>query len=159
MALSYDVYIYILYDHPGFLSATEQGSPYRDLAEIVHVRTPHSHSAIFTSVQKSHDAPAMSMRVPYDYLKSLQSFLGPKWLSKFLWCPHDQRAVCVRDHAISLGCTCIYRLQACDFFKICQSAELNKIKEATMPVNPYNVDWVSLRWPNGKDALDIVPAS
>ena len=34
-ALSYDVGVYILYDHPGFLSATERGSPYRDFAEIV----------------------------------------------------------------------------------------------------------------------------
>ena len=71
-ALSYDVGVYILYDHPGFLSATERGSPYRDFAEIV--RKPHSCSAIFTiSVKNSHDAPAMSMRAPYDYLKSLHS--------------------------------------------------------------------------------------
>ena len=40
MALSYDVHVcvYILYDHPGFLSATERGSPYRDFAEIVRKR-------------------------------------------------------------------------------------------------------------------------
>ena len=64
-ALSYDVGVYIIYDHPGFLLATERGSPYRDFAEIV--RKPHSHSAIFKiSVHKSHDAPAMSMRAPYD---------------------------------------------------------------------------------------------
>ena len=30
MALSYDLCVFILYDHPGFLSATERGSPYRD---------------------------------------------------------------------------------------------------------------------------------
>ena len=70
MALSCDVCVHILYDHPGFLSATVQGSPYRDFAEIV--RKLHSHSTIFTiSVQKSHDAPALSIRAPYDYLKSL----------------------------------------------------------------------------------------
>ena len=34
-ALRYDVGVYILYDYPGFLSATERGSPYRDFAEIV----------------------------------------------------------------------------------------------------------------------------
>ena len=45
-ALSYDVGVYILYEHPGFLSATIQGTPYRDFAEIV--RKPHSYSAIFT---------------------------------------------------------------------------------------------------------------
>ena len=75
MALSYDVCVYTLCDHPGFLSATVQGSPYRDFAEIV--RKPHSHSTIFMiSVQKSHDAPTMSMRAPYNYLKNLRSFLG-----------------------------------------------------------------------------------
>ena len=26
-------------------------------------------------------------------------------------------------------------------------------------MNPYDDDWVSLRWPNGKDDLDIVRAS
>ena len=44
-------------------------------------------------------------------------------------------------------------------FKIYHSAELNKIVEATMPVNPYDDEWVSLRWPNGKDDLDILRAS
>ena len=73
MALSYDVCVYILCDHPGFLSAREQGNPYRDFAEIV--RKPHSHSAIFTIlVQTLHDAPAMSLRAPSHYLKSLRSY-------------------------------------------------------------------------------------
>ena len=45
------------------------------------------------------------------------------------------------------------------FIKIWNSAELNKTVEATMPVNPYDDDWVSLWWPNGKDDLDIVRAS
>ena len=35
MALSYDVCVYIHNDHPGFLSATERESPYRDFAEVV----------------------------------------------------------------------------------------------------------------------------
>ena len=45
------------------------------------------------------------------------------------------------------------------FFKICHSAELNKIVEAMMPVNPYNDGRVSLQWPHGKGDLDIVQAS
>ena len=116
-ALSYDVGVYILYDHPGFLSATERGSPYRDFADIV--RKPHSHSAIFKiSVHKSHDAPAMSMRAPYDYLKSLRSYYylnSCGVLTISVRCPYA-------DHAINLQC--IYGLWACDFFfKICQSTE------------------------------------
>ena len=61
MALSYDVCVYILYDHPGFLSATERGSPYRDFAE-----KPHSHKKrnFYEILSKSHDALAMSMRAP-----------------------------------------------------------------------------------------------
>ena len=123
MALSYDVCVYILYDHPGFLSVAVQGSPYRDFAEIV--RKPHSHSTIFTiSVQKSHGAPVMSMWAPYDYLKSLRSFLGSIWLSKILWCPHDQRAVPERG---SCDQPAMY-LRATDlqFFKMCHSADLTK---------------------------------
>ena len=59
-----------------FLSVSDWDSPHRDLAEIV--RKQHSHHVIFmTSAQKSHDARAMSLQAPYDYLKSLQSFLGP----------------------------------------------------------------------------------
>ena len=37
------------------------------------------------------------------------------------------------------------------FFKICHRVDLNKIVEAAMPMNPYDDDWVSLWWPNGKD--------
>ena len=45
------------------------------------------------------------------------------------------------------------------FFQICHCAELNKIVEATMPVNPYDDRKVSLRRPHGNDDLDIVGAS
>ena len=45
------------------------------------------------------------------------------------------------------------------FFKTCHSAELNKIVEAKMDVNPYHDCTVSLRWPHGKGDLDIVRAS
>ena len=47
------------------------------------------------------------------------------------------------------------------FFQNLSECRVNKIVDATctMPVNPYDDDWVSLRWPNGKDDLDIVRAS
>ena len=54
---------------------------------------------------------------------------------------------------------CVYGLPAYDFFPICHCAELNKIVEATMPVNPYDDRKVSLRWPHGNGDLDIVRAS
>ena len=54
---------------------------------------------------------------------------------------------------------CVYRLRAYDFFQICHSAELNKIVEATMPVNPCDDRKVSLRRPHGNIDLDIVRAS
>ena len=44
------------------------------------------------------------------------------------------------------------------FFQICHCAELNKIVEATMPVNPYDVRKVSLRRTHGNGDLDIVGA-
>ena len=45
------------------------------------------------------------------------------------------------------------------FFQICHCAELNKIIEATMPVNPYHDHMVSLRRPHGNGDLDILRAS
>ena len=54
---------------------------------------------------------------------------------------------------------CVYGLRAYDVFQICHSAELNKIVEATMPVNPYDDRKVSLRRPQGNGDLDIVRAS
>ena len=44
-------------------------------------------------------------------------------------------------------------------FQTCHCAELNKIVEATMPVNPYDDRKVSLRRPHGNGDLDIVRAS
>ena len=44
------------------------------------------------------------------------------------------------------------------FFQICHCAELNKIVEATMPLNPYDDHKVSLRRPHGNGYLDIVGA-
>ena len=42
---------------------------------------------------------------------------------------------------------------------LCHSAELYKIVEATMPVNPYDDRRVSLRWPHGNGDLDMVRSS
>ena len=127
--------------------------PYRNLAEIV--RKPHSLRVIFTtSAQKSYDARAMSLPVPYNYLKSLPSFLGP----------NDYRKSCV-VLTISLQCPYGIMRSTCDmstgfqFFKICHRAELNTNVEATMPVNLYDDRTVSLRRPHGKGNLDIVLAS
>ena len=44
-------------------------------------------------------------------------------------------------------------------FQICHCTELNKIVEATMPVNPYDDHKVSLRRPHRNSGLDIVRAS
>ena len=67
----------------------------------------------------------------------------------------DQRAVPVRG---SCDQPALY-LRACDFFQNLSECGVNEIVDATMPVNPYDDDWVSLRWPNGKDDLEIVRAS
>ena len=45
------------------------------------------------------------------------------------------------------------------FFKICHSAEFNKIVEARMPVNLYEGRRVSLPCMHGKGDLDMVRAS
>ena len=45
------------------------------------------------------------------------------------------------------------------FIQICHCAELNKIVEATMPVNPYDDRKVSLRRRYGNGDMDIVRAS
>ena len=54
---------------------------------------------------------------------------------------------------------CVYGLRAYDLFQICHCAELNKIVEATMPVNPYDDRKVSLQRPHGNSDLDIIRAS
>ena len=51
---------------------------------------------------------------------------------------------------------CVYGLWAYDFFQICHFAELNKIVEAKMPVNPYDDRKFSLWRPHGNGDLDIV---
>ena len=52
-----------------------------------------------------------------------------------------------------------YGPRAYDFFQICHCAELNKIVEATMTVNPCDDRKVSLRRPHGNGELGIVRAS
>ena len=59
---------------------------------------------------------------------------------------YDVTAMCLRTTGLG-------------FFQICHCAELNKIVEATMPVNPYDDRKVSLRRPHGNCDLDIVGAS
>ena len=45
------------------------------------------------------------------------------------------------------------------FFQICHCAELNKIVEATMLLNPYDDRKVLLRMPHGNGDFDIVRSS
>ena len=54
---------------------------------------------------------------------------------------------------------CVYGLRAYDFFKFVIVRKLNKIVEATMPVNQYNERKVSLRRPHGNGVLDIARTS
>ena len=100
---------------------------------------------------------AATLRAPYDYRKNLRSFSGQDDNPKpcvvpmiTVRCPYGDRTTFLR---------CVYGLRAYDFFQICHCAELNKIVEATMPVNPYDDRKVSLRRPHGNGDLDIVRAS
>ena len=158
MALCYNVCVYILNDHPAisFGDRTRQSlqRPCGDRAK--NVQSSYSHRVIFTtSAQKSYDARAISLRIPYDYLKSLDQFLGPND-SKIVRPPHDQHEVPVRV-LCDLPVMCL-RATILQFFKT-YSAELNKIIEATMPMDLYDDRKVSVRWPHGKGDLDIVWAS
>ena len=97
---------------------------------------------------------AATLRALYNYRKSLRSFLGQNKnlkscvvLTITVRCPYRYRTTSLR---------CFYGLTN---FQICHCAELNKIVEATMPVNPYNDRKVSLRRPHGNGDLDIVRAS
>ena len=72
-------------------------------------------------------------------------------------CPHDHRAVAVRG-SYDVTAMCL-RATGLRFFQICHCAELNKIVEATMPVNPYDDRKVALRKPHGNGDLGIVRAS
>ena len=56
----------------------------------------------------------------------------------------------------TMSIQCVYGLRAYNFFQICHCAELNKIVEATMPVNLLDDRKVSLRRPHRNGDLDIV---
>ena len=73
MATSYHVFVYIPFDHHAISFSDRH---HKDLVEIVP--KPHNLCVIFTTAaQKLQDAFVMSLQVPYDYFKSLRSFLGP----------------------------------------------------------------------------------
>ena len=111
---------------------------------------PSDVSTILWALQRHH---AATLQAPYDYRKSLQSFLAKKWLS----CPHAHRAVPVRgSYDVTAMCLQATGLR---FFQICHCLELNKIIEATMPINRYDDRKVSLHRPHGNGDLDIVRAS
>ena len=63
-----------------------------------------------------------------------------------VWGSYDVTEMCLRETGLQ-------------FFQICHCAELNKIVEATMPINPYDDRKVSLWGPHGNGDLDIVRAS
>ena len=108
----------------------------------------------------------MTVRCPYDFMGLAKAFcgdlagslrlsqestiiFGPRCQSKTLRCPHDHRAAPVRG-SYDVTVMCLRTTGLRFFFQICHCAELNKIVEATMPVNPYDDRKVSLRRPHGK---------
>ena len=116
----------------------------------------------------------MTVRCPYNFMGPARAscgnlvgslrlsqestiIFGPKCQSKIVRGPHDHRAVPVRG-SFDVTTTCL-RATGLRFFQICHCAELNKIVEATIPVNPYDDRKVSLRRPHGNGDLDIVRAS
>ena len=116
----------------------------------------------------------MIVRCPYDFMGPTRAscgdlsgslrlsqestiIFGPKWQSKTLRCPHNHCAVPARG-SYNVTAMCL-QAKGLQFFQICHYAELNKIVEATIPVNPYDDRKVSLRRPHGNGDLDIVGAS
>ena len=116
----------------------------------------------------------MTVRCPYDFMGPAKALCGdladslrlsqestiifvPRGQSKTLRCPHDHRAVPVRG-SYDVTAMCL-RATGIRLFRICHCAELNKIVEATIPVNPYDDRKVTLRRPHGNGDLDIVRAS
>ena len=81
---------------------------------------------------------------------------GPKCQSKIVRGPHDHRAVPILG-SYDVAATCLLATDL-RFFQTCHCAELNKIVEATMLVNPYDGRKVSLRRLHGNGDLDIVLA-
>ena len=71
-------------------------------------------------------------------------------------CPHDHRSVPVRG-SYDVTAMCLWAT-GFNFLQICLCAELNKIVEATMPVNRYDDRKVSLWRLHGNGDLDVVRA-
>ena len=116
----------------------------------------------------------VTVRCPYDFVGPARAsygdlagslrlsqestiIFGPKRQSKIVRCPHDHRVVPLRG-SYNVTAMCL-RATGLRFFQICHCAELNKIVEATMPVNPYDDRKATLRRPHGNGDLDIVRAS
>ena len=116
----------------------------------------------------------MTVRCPYDFMSPARGivrrscrlpttmqestiFFCPKCQSKIVRGPHDHRAVPIR-RSYDVAATCL-RATGLRFFQTCHCAELNKIVEATMPLNPYDDRKVSMPRPHGNGDLDIVRAS
>ena len=72
-------------------------------------------------------------------------------------CPHDHRTLPVLG-SYDVNALCL-QATGLQIFQICHCTELNKIVEATMPVDPYDDCKVSLRRPHRNGGLDIVRAS
>ena len=113
----------------------------------------------------------MTVRCPYDFTGPARALCGdlagslrlsqestiifcPKCQSKIVRGPHDHHAVPVRG-SYDVTVTCL-RATGLRFFQTCHCAELNKIVEATMPVNLYDDRKVSLQRPHGNGDLDIL---
>ena len=127
-------------------------------------RRPHDHCAIAFGLPQD-DRP-MSVRFygpcksivrwPYEHLTTIarvyNHFGSKNDKSKIVHCPYDHREVPVPgSYAVTAICLRATGLQ------ICHCAELNKIVEATMPINPDCK--VSLRRQHWNDDLDIKRAS
>ena len=102
--------VYILCDHPAISLGDRPVQSLQRPCGGDHMETAQSSCNLQTSTQKLHDAPAMSLLTPYNYLKSLQSFWG---LSKILHCPNDQFGVHIRGSCDPLA-MCLLAIQACD---------------------------------------------
>ena len=119
----YAVGVYIVYYHCAISFGDRQNltetlwRSYRNRTVILQsLCNLHNLHTEIAPCPKSHDAHVMPLLVPYNYLKGLQSFLGPK---------NDYLKSCVvltisvqclyGDHAINLRC--VYRLWDFDFSK------------------------------------------
>ena len=116
----------------------------------------------------------MTVQCPYDFKGPARASCGDlagslrlshestiifrlKLQSKIVRYPHDHLSVAVQA-SYDVTAMCL-RAMGLRFFQICHCVELNKIVEATMPVNLYHDRKVSLRRPHGNGDLDIVRAS